>query len=419
VAYNEGVEEFVGLLDGVERDTTDLEARLLIHSIRNSFFSHYDECNAAIRRKIQGGDRYHESFITAERISHYLGMYLSQLLDLTLERGNAEYAEELVSSRRMRTYTIFALAGFILASLSVGILIADRITKPLELLTRRSREMAAGDLAGGEIPLSSKDEIGELARCFNVMSGNIQRLVEDLREKSKLEKKLHREELRYLRMKHTLDETRFKALQAQINPHFFFNTLNTISRIVLLREAKDAVPLIEALSRLLRYSLDKGSEIVSLRDEIEVVEKYAFIQRYRFEDRIGIAVECGIERPESIPMPGFTLQPLVENAIIHGLEPKPGGGSIRLTVTRQEGKVLVRIADDGLGIPEEKLAVIRAMKDERKDGKAPAIGISNVARRLEICYGTRHCLSIASTPGRGTVVTIRIPVKEDAPCTPS
>ena len=132
------------------------------------------------------------------------------------------------------------------------------------------------------MPIVSSDEVGALTGSFNAMSAHIAALIGDLREKDAVEKRIHLEELRNERNKKLIRESEFLALQARINPHFLFNTLNSISRDVILHGGRDAIALVEALSSLLRYGLDQGGGVTTLEAELEIVKKYVYIQRYRF-----------------------------------------------------------------------------------------------------------------------------------------
>jgi HAMP domain-containing protein len=225
-------------------------------------------------------------------------------------------------ARITRTIAIAILFGFAGICVGFALFFAGFITRPLRGLAAAAGRMAAGELDVGALRVESADEVGALTLSFNSMNAHIVALVRDLKEKAALERRLHREELRNSMNQKMRKEAEFLALQARINPHFLFNTLNTISRDVMLRGGKDTVALVDALSALLRYGLEQGSGIVSLATELEIVRKYAFIQHYRFDNRVSIEIDCRLRDPEAVRLPAFSIQPLVENAFIHGLEPK-------------------------------------------------------------------------------------------------
>jgi sensor histidine kinase YesM len=280
------------------------------------------------------------------------------------------------------------------------------VTGPLRALAAAAAHMTAGELSIEPVPIVSSDEVGALTGSFNAMSAHIAALIGDLREKAAVEKRLHLQELRNERNKKLIRESEFLALQARINPYFLFNTLNSISRDVILHGGRDAIALVEALSSLLRYGLDQGGGVTTLEAELEIVKKYVYIQRYRFRDRIAVEIECRVDNAGSIRLPAFSIQPLVENAFIHGLEPKVGGGSIRVTAERRKSAVAVTVADDGIGVGAERIRAVTHGKELSRDGHLSSIGLSNVRDRLRLFTGDPHCFTLRAREGAGTVAEI-------------
>lgn len=206
------------------------------------------------------------------------------------------------------------------------------------------------------------------------------------------------EELRSAQLEARLIEAELKALREQLQPHFLFNTMNTIA--VLVREGRNnaAVTLIARLSTLLRMSLDqcRGHE-VTLREERNFLEIYVEIQKVRFSDRLEVNIAID---PEAlgVRIPNFLLQPIVENAILHGIAPKPAPGRVDVLARAEDGRLHLEIRDDGVGLPPAR------------SGQA-GIGLENTRTRLEKIYGTDHRLFLTSEPGRGVTVKIEIPCR--------
>jgi len=174
----------------------------------------------------------------------------------------------------------------------------------------------------------------------------------------------------------------------------------------MVRGGREAVALVDSLAALLRYGLEQGAGIVSLGTELEIVRKYAFIQSYRFEERIRVEVDCPLVDPERVRLPAFSVQPLVENAFIHGLEPKVDGGCIRVEVRERAGGVRIRVIDDGVGLEPKRLRAIQASRERESDGHTSSIGLSNVRDRLCLFTGDPHCFRIRSHKPQGTLAEI-------------
>jgi sensor histidine kinase YesM len=206
-----------------------------------------------------------------------------------------------------------------------------------------------------------------------------------------------------------LNQATFLALQTQTNPHFLFNTLSSISRSVTLGKKEQTLTMIDALANLLRYSLADAGEPVSLREELTVTREYLKIQTVRFRDRITAEFRVDEDIAAEARLPRFTLQPLVENAIIHGLEPKESGGRLVIAARRRGGRAVLRIFDDGNGIPEDKLRMIRERKSQSLSKR---IGIWNTQKRIALFTHSDRCFDIVSRKQGGTLVTIRLPLKE-------
>ncbi|MGO4270815.1 sensor histidine kinase [Paenibacillus sp. TAF58] len=201
-------------------------------------------------------------------------------------------------------------------------------------------------------------------------------------------------------------------MQSQINPHFLFNTLNILAKKAYLEGAEETSDLISSVSGLLRYNLKRLDMPVTLGDELRILDEYLIIQKARFIDRVQYHKEID-DRCLHLLVPNLTLQPFVENAFIHAIEPSVSGGCITIRVYAQEGNVIVEIIDDGAGIDEERIqAIVKGSDSAAKHGHSTGIGIDNVIQRLELFYGVPDMVSINSSPGQGTCVRLNLPARE-------
>ena len=209
-----------------------------------------------------------------------------------------------------------------------------------------------------------------------------------------------------------LSQAEFKALQSQINPHFLFNTLNAISQLAILEGGNQTADAIFSLSALLRRSLKKNDTVPPLREEVDNISEYLNIKKLLYRDRIRYVCDVD-ESCLSLRVPLFTLQPLVENALLHGLEPKPEGGTLSLSIHREGSYVVIRVADDGLGCSEETLSRARSTPPALHRSDLTGIGLGNVTRRLLNYFGPDFRWTIDGAEGRGTCVTLYLPEEKE------
>lgn len=230
--------------------------------------------------------------------------------------------------------------------------------------------------------------------------------------RAKMQEELSREKLKaaedariIVELEHTLHKAELRNLQAQIKPHFLFNTLNTITSLVTLGENGKGLNTLFALSNLLRHNFDRPGELVHLGEELQYIENYLLIQKNRFGDRLEVSVDVP-ENLYDIPIPFLSLQPLVENACIHGLEPKEGTGHLWIKGKTRDNIVEVSIIDDGVGMPPHLARL--DLSDEKK--VLVGIGLRNVHKRLQLQFGKEFGVRLISHPGL-TQVSLMLPGK--------
>lgn len=218
---------------------------------------------------------------------------------------------------------------------------------------------------------------------------------------------LMRQEAARIQLEHDLKAMELKALQSQVDPHFLFNTLNTIVRLAMMEGAKQAEQVTYALSRLLRYLMSNTGQEVSLEDEIAHVEEYLKIQKFRFGHRLKSHLRIS-QRAKGFQLPIMTLQPLVENALVHGLEPQIDGGVVTIIVSQIQDETRISVEDDGVGISPERLQEIQQNLGAKNGLRnSSGLGLSNVMARMQNCYGSRFSYAIWSEPHQGTRVTLK------------
>ena len=298
--------------------------------------------------------------------------------------------DELIKDKSSIIDFYFRLAGIsILFAMTFAVLISTTITNPIKMLENTMHQVEVGNFdVRSEIELNN--EIGHLSKTFNVMISRIK----DLMEKTvRDEEEKRRSEIR--------------ALQAQINPHFLYNTLDTIIWMSAGGKNDEVVEVTSALARLFRTSISKGENLVTLLNEVENIKSYLTIQKMRYEDKLSWRVDVppgllGLMTPKLI------LQPIVENAVYHGVKMSQAGGEIAISARAEGERLTITIADSGVGMTAEQLEQLFVPRPDTDRG----IGVINVNNRIRLCFGEEYGLHYFSAPGEGTRVEIWLPVIE-------
>ncbi|MFB5675636.1 sensor histidine kinase [Paenibacillus terreus] len=303
--------------------------------------------------------------------------------------GVAFPEEILTTKQELNSFIVWFLAEVLIVVLILSVLVSASISKPIQRLEKAVRKVEKGDLYT-PIQVRGADEIEQLSGSFNRMLTRIRELMEQsIREQE-------------AKRKSELD-----VLQAQINPHFLYNTLNTVIRLAERGQNDEVVKAITSLSKFFRISLSKGKQIISLGDELEHVRHYLIIQKVRYKERFDFVIEAdeGLRHFQCLKL---ILQPIVENAIVHGIEEMADKGFIRLRTWADGGDILITVSDNGLGMTEGTLE--RILTGEHRSEKGSGVGVANVHKRIRLYYGDGYGLHFESELEEGTTVTIRIPV---------
>lgn len=343
-------------------------------------------------------DEYPGHLREVRNVASYVQEATLAYLNLELNQYQQFYDQMEKRNTAFKHFIISLFISTLLLAVFMALWFSRGITKPIHTLTKAVAEMSAGRLDGPDVSISSRDEIHQLGESFNQMRKDMRRFIEEIKEKAALNQ--------------WLKELELKQLQNQINPHFLFNTLNTVKQMSYLEDAPVTTQLIESVSSLLRYSLRDLQKPVTLADEMAAVESYFIIQKTRFSDRVSFHLSIE-EQCLPISIPALILQPIVENAFIHGIENREEGGEISVVVTSSCTQAVIEIKDNGTGIDSETLRKLRAGGTTTEHtGHSTGIGLENVIKRLRLFYKGKGCFSISSTEGLGTTVQICVPFYE-------
>jgi two-component system sensor histidine kinase YesM len=312
------------------------------------------------------------------------------------------YRDELVENRdAIRvTYTAWGL-GFFAVTIALSIVLARRISKPIKRLRSSMRAVERGEF-DIRVDIRSADEIGELGKDFNIMITEIGDLLRRITVQQEQKRK-----------------SELKALQMQINPHFLYNTLDSVIWMAEGGKQKEVIAMTSALARLFRLSISKGKEIITIGSEVEHVTNYLTIQKIRYKDKLDykIDVDEDLKRFKTVKI---ILQPLVENAIYHGIKNKATPGTVIITGTRTENGIELAVADDGIGMDAEalermrqKIRTVPTEEDGDEDDTHSGLGLRNVDERIKLYFGQEYGLEFESIEDAGTTVRVRLPCIEE------
>lgn len=295
--------------------------------------------------------------------------------------------------RILRNITLVILISSLVFTSLLIIYLSFNLTSPLKGLIQHVNQISTGIFTRNKA-IEGEDEIGTLGIKINKMAVNIRQLMDKLIEEEKEKRELE-----------------LKALQNQINPHFLYNTLNSIKWMAAIQGAEGIRNIVVALGRLLKNISSNTVEKISIEKELKLLEDYIFIQQIRYKGKINFNVEVADKEILKCKIIKFTLQPIVENSIFHGIEAKKNAGKIELYINRDvSGRdIIVKIRDDGIGMTREEITKVLGKKERGNQRGFTGMGLSNVNNRIKLSYGENYGLEIKSLAGEYTMVIIRIP----------
>ena len=301
--------------------------------------------------------------------------------------------ELLSKSRQAQSVYVLTAIILVIVALLFSRFMARSITLPIQKLRDSMKKVQEGDFSVSDVVVDSKNEIGSLTKSFDVMTHRIHEL---------MEQNVHEQEEKR--------KSELKALQSQINPHFLYNTLDSIIWMAEGKKNEEVVLMTASLARLLRQSISNEDEVVPIANEVEYARGYLTIQKMRYKDKLEFQIEVDPSILH-IPLIKLVLQPIIENAIYHGLKYKESKGLLIIKGFPKDGNAVLQVIDDGVGMDEETLAHIY---DRHKvNYHSNGVGVYNVQKRLKLYYGEDYGITYESVVGKGTTATITIPGRQE------
>ena len=302
-------------------------------------------------------------------------------------------SELLRKSRQAQIVYVLTAVVLVIVALLFSRFMARSITLPIQKLCDTMKKVQEGDFSSTDVVVDSRNEIGSLTKSFDVMTHRIQEL---------MEQNVHEQEEKR--------KSELKALQSQINPHFLYNTLDSIIWMAEGKKNEEVVLMTASLARLLRQSISNEDEVVPIANEVEYARGYLTIQKMRYKDKLEFQIDVD-SSILYIPLIKLVLQPIIENSIYHGLKYKESKGLLIVKGFMKDGNAVLQVIDDGVGMDEETLAHIY---DKHKvNYHSNGVGVYNVQKRLKLYYGENYGITYTSEKGKGTTATITIPGRQE------
>jgi len=302
------------------------------------------------------------------------------------------YQNEIIDLRNTILMTALVICCI---GIALSVLLAKSLSGPLIVLSDALAAFGKGDFSVS-CNIDSNDEVGKLSRNFNRMVTDINQLIETVFKERILKQ-----------------EAELKSLQMQINPHFLYNTLETINWTARAKGVREIGEMAKSLGDLMRGTIS-GKDFILLSQEEEALKNYLKIQKFRFEEKLNFIIDIPTEFHKYM-IPKFIIQPLLENAIVHGIEPKLDPGTVEVHVCGQDGDLMIWVIDDGVGVDRESIQRILSEEEDVEIEGHTLIGINNVNRRIQIYYGKEYGLQIKNNQGKGTRVFLRLKAMEQPP----
>lgn len=384
------------IVDGLE-SLTDSEENSNRLASAKKYLINLETYKERIIENLVEGNKYEENIeiwendiqivtsLLRETIFQYIYYEISEI-----QQSHTEYQNFF---QIMISFASVAFVIILILTIYLSYRIPLSITRPLRKLTEVTDQVAKGDLTVRS-DVNTGDEVNRLSDSMNTMIDKINELLEQVTK----------EQIR-------LRKAEFELLQSQINPHFLYNTLDAIVWLAESGEQKKVVSMVGSLSEFFRTSLNQGKDIVSVKDELQHVRSYLEIQQVRYQDILHYEIYVPQEL-EKYMIPKITIQPLVENALYHGIKNKRGMGRIIISGRMEEQGFILQVEDDGIGITEERLQQVREGVLYRNTTGKGIYGLYNVNERIRLNFGEEYGISIESTHAEGTIVQVFLPYIE-------
>jgi sensor histidine kinase YesM len=408
--YFEEAQSFEMQLQELNFEIVNDNNAIMEKNLRNKAYVYLELTDEAIQAK-RGRNikKYKELYEEATKYYQFLNNEIFTLNNSVFKTNTDKYSIMLSSMKVFDLLSFVILLTFGGLNIIIINLFVGRFTEPLKNLAEVAYQVADGKLDAKIPETNTKDEIGVVTHSFNKMLKSLRTNIEIMKHTIKHENEMKEKELQ---MEAHLKEAQLKYLQAQINPHFLFNTLNAGAQLAMMEEADKSYQYIQTVANFFRYNIVNKSDILSLAEEVEMVDNYIYILNVRYGGDIAYVKDID-ETLLNFKIPKMTLQPIIENSIKHGISNINRDGKINLLLYRDGKKICISISDNGVGMSKEMITTIYNKKKITLDIEGNGIGLKNVISRLELFYNDDNIVEINSE-GKdcGVEVAILLPYLE-------
>ena len=393
-------QDYRNLISELNEETVNDQNLLMEKNIRNMSDT-YLEKTAKRGRNVSC---YNEEYSKAKKLYDYLQSCVRSLNTSVFLENSQNYSVLRSTLNYVVGFSMFLLTVSMLVALAWIVMMTRTITRPLIKLAEAANTIAKGGLEVDFPIIDTGDEISTVAKACNKMMNSIRDYIRQTKENYERESRLIENELI---MKNDLKEAQLKYLQAQINPHFLFNSLNAAAQLAMMEGAENTCLFVQNMADFFRYNVRKMEKDTTLKEELELVDNYIYILNVRFAGEIHYTKQID-ERGTGTMMPSMILQPLIENAVNHGIRELQGEGKIHLSVYSDDSMVCVKVEDNGVGIEPEVIEKIMRGESAHSHSQrdSAGIGMDNVINRLKRYYNMEHVIEIRRREERGTEVVI-------------
>ncbi len=401
--------EYRSMYEKLNKTIINSNVKLMEKTIYNLSTKYMEIVSETIQAKRgRNINKYNATYEEATRLYGYLKSYINSLNKEQFSNNSNNYAILLKSLQSLEVTSIAIMLVITIVNVISLMVVMGNLMRPLSDLVVAANEVAGGNLDIELVEPHSKDEVGVVTTAFNSMVVSIQDYIAKYREKLELESEMKEKELL---MEGHLKDAQLKYLQAQINPHFLFNTLNAGAQLAMMEDAEKTCLFIENMADLFRYNVQKLEKDATLKEELQVVDNYIYIINVRFSNEISYKKDVKGIKLDSIRVPSMIIQPLIENAVNYGIRDIDWPGKIRISICEEKERFVVTVHDNGKGMePKTVLMIQKGLYQNQNKSKSTGIGLINVLNRLKLFYGREDVLSIESEGlNKGTSVKIFIP----------
>lgn len=411
--YYKHEQNYGNAIKSLEEEKSSDRLKLMERNIKRMSEHYLTLTNQTVEAKRgRNVEKYKVRYENATALYSYISTYIYSLNNGLFKNNSANYlalSNSIRSLERLSTFLIMSIAS---ANIIIILIITQTITRPLKILAKTANQVAEGNFDVEVVEVSSHDEVGVVTKAFDQMVISIRDYITKLKESVENERNLKERELR---MESHLKDAQLKYLQAQINPHFLFNTLNAGVQLAMLEGAEKTCEYVQNVAEFLRYSIKKNHEVVTLKEEIELVDHYLYILNVRYCGAICYEKHID-ENYTRIKVPSMILQPIVENSFQYGIRDIEWQGKIELSVYYEETDICVCILDNGLGMEEELVEQInkKRAREKKESRESNGIGLNNVMERLSLYFNSEKVVTVSSKGKNcGTEVRLYLPFHQE------